>query len=134
MGMPQVPKREHVPDICEVVVSLIEAVAIEELAIAHIINAEGEKLQEVIKRFGQCNISFEDLEKACGGTSAMINNLIMKEWILLSKMNSALSIYETMGSCPKPHHFCNCSETLPCDSELPEHQPLHSCKYCGKTQ
>ncbi len=128
MGMPQIPPRNHKPEICEVVTSLIEAVAIEELAIAHIINAEGEKLQEVIKKFAHCHLSFEELEKIYKNTNLLMNNLIMKEWILLSKMNSALDIYQVMdGSCKSKD--CKCGKNKVCaDNDNNSYEP---CKFCG---
>jgi hypothetical protein len=57
MSMPVFP--EINPDItCESAINMILAsIALEELALSHIMNAEGEKLQYVIKR----------LESSCGG-------------------------------------------------------------------
>ncbi|NLJ96303.1 MAG: hypothetical protein GX321_04055 [Clostridiales bacterium] len=54
MGMPNVPDIKPKIDICfdEAVVLLLTSIAMEELSLAHIMNAEAEKIQEVVKGSG----------------------------------------------------------------------------------
>lgn len=94
MGMPQIPEGSNRPSFDETMIDLLESIALEEMAIAHIMNAEGEKLQEVIKRFGCCDVGFCQLHDSCKSTQGIVNSLIMKEWLLLSKMDSILTIKE----------------------------------------
>ncbi len=109
MGMPQFPERKHPPQVCDIVLELLESVAVEELALAHILNAEGEKLQELIKKFACTDLCPGQFDKLCNNTYSLINSLIIKEWVLLNKVHSALDIYDTMGPgrddccCPPPH-------------------------------
>ena len=92
MGMPQIPEGTNRPSLDETIVDLLESIALEEMAMAHIMNAEGEKLQELIKQYGNNDISHSMLESSCKETQSMMNNLIMKEWLLFNRMNSIIKI------------------------------------------
>ncbi len=93
MGMPQVPDRDHIPSIEEVVIQILESIALEELAMAHVINAEGEKMQALVRHMNECDVSCDYISNAFKNTNSTINSLIMKEWVMLSKLNTALEIY-----------------------------------------
>ena len=120
MSMPVFPKIN--PDItCESAINMILAsIAMEELALSHIMNAEGEKLQSVIKH----------LESSCGGweygvdkllavnksVSDMLDRVSQNQMLLKSKMEKALDAL--VHVCPircnhghRPHpcqHECKC--------------------------
>lgn len=100
MGMPTIPENFNRPTLDETIVDLLESIALEEMAIAHIMNAEGEKLQEVIKRFGSKELCYYQLQDNCDSTKQIINSLIMKEWLLLTRMNS---IMEIKSNSPMKH-------------------------------
>ncbi len=102
MGMPQVPERKNLPNIDDVIVQILESVALEELAMAHIMNAEGEKMQALIKKIQCGEICATTLCKSFKETNNMIDSLIMKEWIMVSKIRHTLEIYtkiEDESSC-----------------------------------
>ena len=94
MGMPQIPDGKNRPTIDQTVIDLLESIALEEMAMAHIMNAEGEKLQEIIKRYNCRDIYFSQLEDGFKDTQLMMNSIIMKEWLLFNKMNSVIKISE----------------------------------------
>ncbi len=96
MGMPQIPDGTNRPNLSEVVVDILQSVAVEELALAHLLNAEGEKLQEVVHKFSCDEICAKYLLSNCKCTTNFLNNVIMQEWILLNKIKSTLEVYETM--------------------------------------
>ena len=48
MSMPVIKAPEHPVSMCQAVTDLIESIALEETALSHILNAEGEKLQKAI--------------------------------------------------------------------------------------
>ncbi len=112
MGMPQVPERENLPDIEAVVIQILEAVALEELAMAHIINAEGEKLQALVKQLNQCDNFSDNILDAFKVTNTTINSLIMKEWIMLNKINTALEIYNKIDK-RRPSSDCESESRKP---------------------
>ncbi len=108
MGMPQFPDRKSYPNTTEIVLELLESVAVEELALAHILNAEGEKMQEVIKKFADDNLCSTSLNKLSKSTQSLLNSIIIKEWILFNKVNSALEIYQTINTSSDTDNCCNC--------------------------
>lgn len=98
MGMPQIPDGKNRPTFDQTMIDLLESIALEEMALSHVMNAEGEKLQEVIKRYAQENLCFCQLEASCKTTQGMINNLIMKEWLLLNKLNTIITVKQSLDT------------------------------------
>ena len=92
MGMPQIPAGTYRPTWNETVVDLLESIALEEMAIAHIMNAEGEKAQEVVRRYAEREIGHRELHRSCRDAQSMMNSLIMKEWLLFTKLNTVLDM------------------------------------------
>lgn len=98
MGMPEIPEGKHRPNLEETVIDLLESIALEEMAMAHILNAEGEKLQAVVKRYSCKDISYNEVSDTCQSVNSMLNSLIMKEWLLSTKLQTVMSI----KTDPKP--------------------------------
>lgn len=48
MSMPVIRRSEDPVNICQAITDLIESIALEETALSHILNAEGEKIQKVL--------------------------------------------------------------------------------------
>ena len=48
MSMPNISVNPHPINMCQAITDLIESIALEEAALSHILNAEGEKLQKII--------------------------------------------------------------------------------------
>ncbi|WP_317855424.1 hypothetical protein [Chakrabartyella piscis] len=103
MGMPQIPDGKNRPTFEETIVDLLESIALEEMAMAHIMNAEGEKLQEVVKKYGCREICHLQLESGCRNTEDMLQTLIMKEWLLLSKMKSVITLQKETTDTSIPY-------------------------------
>ncbi len=98
MGMPQIPEGKFRPSWNETVVDLLESIALEEMAIAHMMNAEGEKAQEVVRRYGQGELCQREMHRSCQDAQSMMNSFIMKEWLLFTKLNTVLSMDEERAS------------------------------------
>lgn len=99
MGMPQIPEGKYRPNIDQTIIDLLESIALEEMAMAHILNAEGEKLQEAVKRFSCRDVCFSQIEDCFHDSQLMVNNMIMKEWLLLNKMNTVIKISSKKERC-----------------------------------
>ncbi len=123
MGMPEVPKRDKLPNIKDVLIQILESVALEELAMAHILNAEGEKMQAVIANLNHHNFCDDCISDVFKGTNTTINSLIMKEWVMLNKISKAFDIFEKMEKYDcKPYHPCKCKQH--------EYKPNYKCCKC----
>lgn len=92
MGMPNIPEEKYRPSWNETVIDLLESIALEEMAIAHLMNAEGEKAQEVVRRYGGGDICHGEMHRSCQDAQSMMNSFIMKEWLLFTKLNTVLSM------------------------------------------
>lgn len=109
MSMPQIPEEKYRPDACEVMIDILKSIALEETALAHILNADGEKNQLVIKKM-QCDLrdkSLQELHYCIKQTERILNTVMMKEWLLLKKM-------ETLSEMKDLFCFCECKKNPPC--------------------
>ena len=113
MGMPQIPDGKNRPNMDEVIIDLLESIALEEMAISHILNAEGEKLQSVISSYKNNQTNICGLTKVTNNVNQTISNLIMKEWLLLSKFNNikdySFNINKSKKGCSCD--YCNTKNT-----------------------
>lgn len=73
---------------------LLASIAFEELGLAHVINAEAEKIQSVLgtlKGPTAKNPSVNDLERIDNTVDRILKDVIMKEMLLLFKLQNVLS-------------------------------------------
>ena len=99
MGMPVI----EVKDRCDAITDLIESVALEEAALAHILNAEGEKLQAVIAKRDT-----DVKELLC------VNESVEKMVIAITKLEEVLkaklALFSDEYCCKKRPHRMECIE------------------------
>lgn len=106
MGMPNIPditpsikiKRE------EVVNLLLASIALEELGLAHIINAEGEKIQAVVNQRGCTLNSLLCIDKS---VDKVLRDVIKKEMLLQFKLQDVLDLIDCSDDCSKKRHDCD---------------------------
>lgn len=93
MGMPEMPDfSPHIDLDREDVINLIlVSIALEEMSLAHIMNAEGEKLQRVI---GDENATMEDLFEINRSVQRTLRNVIKKEMLLQFKLEDTIDLIE----------------------------------------
>lgn len=117
MSMPTIPPEPHRPNRKEVVLDLLESIALEEIALSHVLNAESEKIQAFV---GKChdfptNPTSKEIIKFNRGVNQVLETVVMKEWILLRKLENVLDFHEP-DICHKPK---KCSSNC-----------CHNCKDC----
>lgn len=94
MSMPKI-ESSHI-DKCSAATSLLQSIALEETAISHILNAEGEKLQKAISL--SCNQKeLLEINKSVGDTVDKITNL---EIVLKSKLDLIKPILDDCSKKP----------------------------------
>lgn len=93
MSMPNIP--DIIPNIEldreDMINLLLASIALEEIGLSHIINAEGEKIQKGIQL--ACNI--EDLIAINKGVERTLQTIIKKEMLLQFKLENVLEIPST---------------------------------------
>lgn len=131
MSMPSIPKEPHRPNKKEVVIDLLESIALEEIALSHIMNAEAEKIQAFVGEcldFPTCPSNEEILlfNKSAG---RLLETVVMKEWLLLNKLQDVLE-FANRFKCFKKHHehhkHCCCHDECKCKNK--------HCMQCGKIE
>lgn len=83
MSMPSISVNEHPVSFQQAVIDLLESIALEETAMSHILNAEGEKLQRAIAM--EC-IDFCQLMEVNESVANMVNVIGGLENILKEKL------------------------------------------------
>ena len=96
MSMPKI-ECAHI-DKCCAAASLLQSIALEETAISHILNAEGEKLQKAI---GMENCSHMDLLDVNKSVEDMIDKITALEIVLKSKLDLITPILECCEKQPQ---------------------------------
>jgi hypothetical protein len=94
MSMPTIPdiKPKIEISIDEAINILLASIALEELSIAHIMNAEAEKIQEVIK--SGCGNKLKDLLWIDKSVERILRDVIKKEMLLEFKFENILELME----------------------------------------
>ena len=94
MSMPTIPDIKPKIEIQfeETVKLLLVSVALEELSLAHILNAEAEKIQEIIK-CGTCN-KLQDLICIDKSVEKTLRDIIKKEMLLQFKFENILELMD----------------------------------------
>ena len=115
MSMPTIPPSPHRPSKHEVIIDLLASIALEEIALSHIMNAEGEKIQAFV---GKCldfptHPSNAEIIKFNKSVVGLLDTVVMKEWLLLKKLGNVLEFDETHCHC-KCKQECKCKHPKPC--------------------
>ncbi|MFV0274822.1 MAG: hypothetical protein ACK5HL_01090 [Bacilli bacterium] len=92
MSMPTIPENKYRPSFNETIIDLLESIALEETALSHILNAQGEKLQHAVRKSKCEKISLCELEESFALANKTLVEVIMKEWLLIVKMNNISDI------------------------------------------
>lgn len=96
MSMPSIPKEPHRPNRKEVAIDLLESIALEEIALSHIMNAEAEKIQAFVGK----HLNFPthpksgDIIKFNKGVNQLLETIVMKEWLLLKKLENVMDLID----------------------------------------
>ncbi len=90
MALPVIPKKTHY----EAITDTIESIALEEIGIAHILNAEAEKLQAVACLINSGRITLEEAIKFQSSVERTIQTIIKMQILLEFKLDSTLEFKE----------------------------------------
>jgi hypothetical protein len=84
-----------------VLVNLIESVAQEESALAHLIKAEADKVQAFVGK--HCDFpthpSNNEIIKLNRSVTQLLESIVMKEWLLLKKLEDTLEFVKKPNKC-----------------------------------
>ncbi|ANB60800.1 hypothetical protein [Anoxybacteroides amylolyticum] len=99
-----------------VVLLILVSIAFEELALAHIMNSEAEKLQAALGTLhansNPLAETLEDLLNINRSVERMLRTVIKKEMLLQFKLEDAIEFFLTVTPPPTPGGACDCSTTF----------------------
>lgn len=96
MSMPKIPEKDWSITLPESIIQIIKSVALEEIALAHLIDAEADKIKAFVGR----NFNFpthpssKEVVQFNQTVSQLMETILMKEWLLLKKLETALRLKE----------------------------------------
>ncbi|MCL2188397.1 MAG: hypothetical protein FWC16_07805 [Defluviitaleaceae bacterium] len=140
MSMPQFPNADEILTRDEAINAILTSIAMEEAALSHIINAEGEKIQYVLQHVDteNCCKSMCFLLRVNNSVSVLIDQITDLQLILKNKMRIAASMVAKEDACPPEPFEPIIPPVPPCPPE-PPHPPVHPappiyhpCKPCQK--
>ena len=98
MSMPRFPEDQGNFTLEGSISQILSSIALEELGLSHIINAEGEKIQYVLGTLEGVPApdppTIEDLLKINKSVQEMLNTVSMNQMFLLGKMSTAINMYQ----------------------------------------
>jgi hypothetical protein len=99
--MPEFPPQQHRPDLHHAIIDLLDSIALEEIALSHLLNAEAEKIQKFIGYISSCTppdvlIDFNVV------VNETLETVIMKEWLLLRKLEKVTRFFNQQFPPPIP--------------------------------
>ena len=115
MTTPQFPKSDEILSCEEVINAILTSIALEEIGLSHILNAEGEKIQYVLKHCADTRTVIEINESV----SAVLDRVIDLQFILKNKMRLAekLESKHMPKCCYRDKCSCKCDASTICHDE-----------------
>jgi hypothetical protein len=103
MSMPEFPKLDHLTQE-QALNSILTSIAMEEAALSHILNAEGEKIQYILS---QKSVDVQKVIEVNESVASLLDRVIDLQIILKSKMRMTKEFYQTKhDKLGKPYHPC----------------------------
>ena len=110
MSMPNFPNPKTLPNKEEAINAILTSIAMEEAALSHILNAEGEKLQYAIAKLSSHTCGTSGVDKILQvneSVSSLLEQVTDLQLILKNKMRLAASLLQKSCTC-QPKQISNC--------------------------
>ncbi len=92
MSAPEIPEREQE----EALTDLLESIALEETALAHILNAEGEKIQAIVSQIEEGQLTPDEAIEQQEAIMKMLRMPIKQQILLQFKLEDVLDFKEEL--------------------------------------
>lgn len=107
MSLPKIPEMPGIPHIApsSALSLILVSIALEEIGLSHIINAEGEKIQSVVTAFECDKAKICDVLAVDKSASELLRDVLKKEILLELKMNEVLEALPKCEPCQPQHPY-----------------------------
>lgn len=106
MSMPTFPTEMNTPTREEALTQIISSIAMEELGLSHIINAEGEKIQFALGTLEgsgpEYPVTINDVLRVNDSVQKMLETILFKNIILKSKLSETLDALSYLDEAETP--------------------------------
>lgn len=94
VSMPEIPEGTNRPNLNETLIDLLESIALEEMALAHLMNAKADEIQAFVGNNLDfpTNPSNADILRFDVSVTRFMETLMFKELFLLRKLETALTL------------------------------------------
>lgn len=133
MSMPNIPNITPVIslDRCETIDLLLSSIALEEIGLSHILNAEGEKLQAFLNKSNHC---LKDYLRINDSVNQTLRTIVKSQMLLQFKLEDVAALDETCICSCRCEHQEAAAEKRDCCNHFCEECCCHSqdcnCKQC----
>lgn len=105
MSLPNIPDINPLISLerCDAINLLLSSIAMEEISLSHILNAEGEKIQRFLR---QKSISTTELLKVNDSVTRSLKTVVKSQILLVIKLEEVVDLIENSG-CQS--HACKCN-------------------------
>lgn len=124
MSLPNIPNITPLISLnqCDTLNLLLSSIALEEIGLSHILNAEGEKLQFFLKK-NPCHL--DDLLIMNNSVNKTLKTIVKSQMMLLLKLEDVITLAE-QSPCYKYHSHGKCKKNCQCKYNC----KLKQCKSC----
>lgn len=107
MSMPNIPDIDPkiTLDRCKSIELLLSSIALEEIGLSHILNAEGEKLQSFLKGRPTCLIDFLEISDSLNKT---LRTVVKSQILLHFKLEDVVALDKDSCCCTDKTESCEC--------------------------
>lgn len=119
MSMPELPNLNKFPTMEQAITAIITSIALEEIALSHVINAESEKIKLIVncaKDKGCENMDPEELLAVNSSVADVLKSIVQLQVILKEKLEIASNIVPPAPPPPPPPPPCKSKFTTPSDN------------------
>lgn len=126
MSLPSIPNitPKISLDECDTINLLLSSIALEEIGLSHILNAEGEKLQCFLKR-NPCHL--DDLLMVNNSVNKTLRTVVKSQMMLMLKLEDVVELAE-QSTCFRKKSHCKCKENCHCKHK--SDCQLKKCEHC----
>ena len=126
MSLPNIPNitPQISLDECDTINLLLSSIALEEIGLSHILNAEGEKLQFFLEK-NPCNL--DDLLTMNNSINKTLKTIVKSQMMLTLKLEDVVD-FAKQSSCYKRSSHCSCKKACQRKHCECKHQP--HCQTC----
>lgn len=104
MSMPNIPNITPIIDIDreKVINMLMASIAMEEIGLSHIINAESEKIQYILNPHKCKSASIQEIKEVNQSVEKVMRSVMKIQFLLQDKLENIISIIPKEQNCPNP--------------------------------